>query len=91
MTKIDWRYMTRAMIIFVLALIVAVMMGIAGDRYQTAQLEKYDQSLSELHFTHKLYNNLVKDIDLIEQYRTLFNGYKASPGVRIFPGVVTCR
>ena len=78
MTKIDWRYMTRAMIIFVLALIVAVTMGIAGDRYQTAQLEKYDRSLSELRFTHKLYNNLVKDIDLIEQYRTLFNGYKSS-------------
>jgi hypothetical protein len=70
--------MTRAMIIFVLALIVAVAMGIAGDRYQTAQLEKYDRSLSELRFTHKLYNNLVKDIDLIEQYRTLFNGYKSS-------------
>ncbi len=78
MTKIDWRYMARAMIILVLTLIVAVMISIAGDQYQAAQQEKYDQSLSKLRFTHRLYNNLVKDIDLLEQYRTLFNGYKSS-------------
>lgn len=70
--------MARAMIIFALTLIIAVMMSVAGDRYQAAQQEKYDQSLSALRFTHKLYNNLVKDIDLLEQYRTLFNGYKSS-------------
>ena len=78
MIKIDWRYMARAIIIFVLTLVIAVMMSVAGDRYQAAQQEKYDQSLSTLRFTHKLYNNLVKDIDLLEQYRTLFNGYKSS-------------
>ncbi len=78
MIKIDWRYMARAMIIFVLTLVTAVMMGVAGDRYQAAQQEKYNQSLSALRFTHKLYNDLVKDIDLLEQYRTLFNGYKSS-------------
>jgi len=78
MIKIDLRYMARAMIIFVLTLVIAVAMSVAGDRYQAAQQEKYDQSLSALRFTHKLYNNLVKDIDLLEQYRTLFNGYKSS-------------
>ncbi len=78
MIKIDLRYMARAMIIFVLTLVIAVAMSVAGDRYQAAQQEKYDQSLSALRFTHKLYNNLVKDIDLLEQYRTLFNGYKSN-------------
>ncbi len=78
MIKLDWRYMARAMIIFALTLVIAAMMSVAGDRYQAAQQEKYDQSLSALRFTHNIYNNLVKDIDLLEQYRTLFNGYKAS-------------
>ncbi len=70
--------MARALIIFALTLVIAVMMSVAGNRYQAAQQEKYDQALSALRFTHKLYNNLVKDIDLLEQYRTLFNGYKSS-------------
>ena len=70
--------MARAMIILVLTLIVAVMISVAGDQYQAAQQEKYAQSLSRLRSTHRLYNNLVKDIDLIEQYRTLFNGYQSS-------------
>ena len=70
--------MARAMIIFVLTLVTAVMMVVAGDLYQAAQQEKYDQSLSALRFTHNIYNNLVKDIDLLEQYRTLFNGYQSS-------------
>jgi hypothetical protein len=78
MIKIDWRYMARAVIILVLTVIVAVMISVAGDQYQAAQQEKYAQSLSRLRFTHRLYNNLVKDIDLIEQYRTLFNGYQSS-------------
>ena len=78
MSKIDWRYLQQAIIVLILAVIVAVLMAIAADRYRTTQKNGYDQSLATLQSTYRDYNQLVNDIDLLEQYRTLFIGYKST-------------
>ena len=78
MSKIDWRYLQQAIIVFILAVIVAVLMAIAADRYQATQKNEYEQSLATLQSTYREYNGLVKDIDLLEQYRTLFIDYKST-------------
>ncbi len=51
---------------------------LAGWQYEKVQSEEYQKSLSTLQSTHSLYRNIVNDIDLLEQYRSLFNQYKAS-------------
>jgi len=78
MNKIDWQYLRQAMIIFVLAIIVAVLMGVTADRFRAAQQDKYQQSLAVLESTYRQYNGLVNDLDLLEQYRTLFIDYKST-------------
>jgi hypothetical protein len=78
MSKIDWRYLQQAIIVFVLAVIVAVLMAITADRFRAAQKKDYDQSLATLQSTYRDYSGLVNDIDLLEQYRTLFIGYKST-------------
>jgi len=78
MNNFDWRYLRQAMIIFIVAIVVAALMGIAADRFRAAQKEKYQQSLAVLESTYRKYNRLVNDIDLLEQYRTLFVDYKSS-------------
>ena len=78
MNKIDWRYLRQAIIIFTLSLIIAVLIGLAAERFRLAEVDKYQQSLAELRATYRSYNNLVNDIDLLEQYRTLYDDYKSS-------------
>ena len=78
MSKIDWRYLQQAIIIFILAVIVAVLMALAADRYRATQKSEYEQSLATLQSTYREYNKLVNDIDLLEQYRTLFIDYKST-------------
>lgn len=77
-SNIDWQYLRQAMILFVLAIIVAVLMIIAADRFRAAQQDRYQKSLAALQSTFQVYDRLVNDIDLLEQYRTLFNDYKSS-------------
>jgi len=50
----------------------------AGFQYESAQNENYDKAVETLRITHTRYINLVKDIDLLEQYRNLYGGYKSS-------------
>jgi hypothetical protein len=78
MSRIDWFYLKRPLIIFVAAILISVMLALAGDQYEKAQYEEYQKALSTLQSTHKLYRNIVNDIDLLEQYRNLYNRYKAS-------------
>jgi len=78
MNRIDWSYLRRPIILFLSALIFSVCIGYAAYFYETQQAEKYNQSMSTLRSTHNLYKNIVNDLDLLEQYRTLYSGYKAS-------------
>ena len=78
MNKIDWQYLRQAMILFVVAIVVAVLMGVTADRFRAAKQDNYKQSLATLESTYRQYNGLVKDIDLLDQYRTLFVEYKST-------------
>jgi len=78
MKNIDWLYIRQAMIIFVLAIIVAVLMAVSADRFRAAQEARYKQSLATLESTYRQYNGLVNDIDLLEQYRALYVDYKST-------------
>jgi hypothetical protein len=76
--SIDWRYLQQPLIIFILAVIVATSMAVVGYQYESAQIKKYDKAVETLRTTHTRYINMVKDIDLLEQYRNLYSGYKSS-------------
>lgn len=78
MNRIDWAYLKRPLIIFGAAILISVTLSLAGNQYEKAQYEEYQKALSTLQSTHKLYRNIINDIDLLEQYRNLYSRYKAS-------------
>lgn len=78
MNKVDWLYLRRPLLILGMAVLVSAALIVAGYYYETAQRAAYDKAVSELSSTHKRYTDLVRDLDLIEQYRNLFNEYKAA-------------
>jgi hypothetical protein len=78
MSNIDWLYLKRPFIIFLLALFVSTALVVVGYQFEKVQREAYQKSLSTLRTTHKIYSNIINDIDLLDQYRTLYRGFKAS-------------
>ncbi len=78
MIKVDWNYLRRPLIIFGVAVLIATGLTVAGLEYEQAQEVKYRGALSTLRSTHTGYRKLVNDLVLLEQYRTLYNGYKRS-------------
>ena len=78
MNKIDWFYLRRPLIIIVVAIVVSVAFALVGYHYEKTQHEEYQVALSTLRSTHKLYSNIINDIDLLDQYRNLYSEYKSS-------------
>ena len=76
--NIDWFYLRQPIIIFFVAMILAVALVLVGLQYERIQRDAYEDALSRLQSTHKIYRNIVNDIDLIDQYRSLYNEYKSS-------------
>ena len=78
MNKIDWFYLRRPIILLLAAIVVSAALVAVGYHYENAQHDEYQQAVSTLRSTHKLYRNIVNDIDLLDQYRNLYTGYRAS-------------
>ena len=78
MNKIDWFYLRRPLIILAVVIVVSAAVVVAGYQYEEAEHEDYQAALSTLRSTHKLYSGIVNDIDLLDQYRSLYSEYKSS-------------
>jgi len=78
MNNIDWNYLKNPIIFLTASLICAILLTLVGQQYEAAQLNKYNQAVSTLQTAHTRYLRLVNDIDLIDQYRNLYSGYKSS-------------
>ena len=78
MGKIDWFYLKRPIIVFFVMLLLSLVLAFAGYQYEQEHEEKYQQALSTLASTHRLYRSKVNDIDLLEQYRELYNEYRST-------------
>ena len=78
MIKIDWGYLRRPLVLFVGSIIISATLIVVSYRYEMAQRDAYESATSTLRSTHELYRNIVNDIDLLEQYRSLYGDYKAS-------------
>ena len=78
MNKIDWFYLRRPLIMIVVAILVSVAFALAGYHYEKAQRDEYQTAVSTLRSTHQLYSNIINDIDLLEQYRSLYSEYKST-------------
>ena len=78
MNKIDWFYLRRPLLLLLVSLILSALVAAAGLQYENSKQEDYDTAIATLRSTHQLYNNMVNDIDLLDQYRSLYSDYKAS-------------
>ncbi len=78
MGRIDWFYLRRPILLLLVAIVVSAALAFAGWQYESMQNEEYQEALAKLQSTHRVYRNIVNDIDLIDQYRSLYNEYKSS-------------
>lgn len=78
MSNIDWLYLKRPIIILMASIVVFVLLILAGFQYEKMQGEEYQEAVTTLRSTHKVYSNLVNDIDLLDQYRALYSEYKST-------------
>lgn len=78
MKSIDWFYLKRPIIIFVASVFISAVLVFAGYKFEKAKLDDYQQAMSTLRTTHRLFSNIINDIDLLDQYRNLYSGYRAS-------------
>jgi hypothetical protein len=76
--KIDFLFLKRTLIFFLVAVILSVALVYSGLQYEEAQIAAYQKGTASLSATHRKYKNLVKDIDLLEQYTVKYSDYKAS-------------
>ncbi len=76
--KIDFLFLKRTLIFFTVAVIFSVALVFSGWQYEDAQIEAYQKASASLRAMHTKYKNLVKDIDLLEQYTVKYSDYKAS-------------
>ena len=78
MSKIDWFYLRRPLIILAVVIVISAAIVVVGYQYEETQQEEYQAALSTLRSTHQLYSSMVNDIDLLDQYRSLYSEYKSS-------------
>lgn len=78
MANIDWHYLRRPIIVLMASILIAAGLVAAGYEFESRMDQQYQQSLGTLQSTHRLYSNMVNDIDLLEQYKTLYEGYRDS-------------
>jgi len=78
MNKIDWFYLRGPLIFFALTLILSIALAGVAQLYEKEQLKNYEQSISTLRSTYQLYQGIIEDIDLLEQYKNLYSGFRST-------------
>jgi hypothetical protein len=78
MSNIDWVFIKRPLIFFVVAVVLAAALIGGGMQYEQAAETEYSSAISSLRNAHSRYENMVNDIDLLEQYTKRFTEYKAT-------------
>ena len=78
MNRIDWFYLKGPIVMLLAAVLISAALAAAGYQFEKMQHEEYEKAVSTLRSTHRLYSSMVNDIDLLDQYRTLYNDYKSS-------------
>jgi hypothetical protein len=61
-----------------ISIVAGTVVAVVGQQYQMAQIKKYQSAVSALKTTHKRYADMVSDIELLDQYRNIYSGYKSS-------------
>ena len=78
MIKIDWFYLRGPLVFFASALILSIALALGAQLYEKEQLKNYEQSVSTLRSTFRSYKGIIEDIDLLEQYKNLYSGYRST-------------
>jgi hypothetical protein len=78
MSNIDWVFVKRPLIFFIVSVVLAAALIGGGMQFEQAAEAEYSSAISSLRNAHKRYENMVNDIDLLEQYTKRFTEYKAT-------------
>ena len=78
LNKIDWQFLKRPLIFFMVCLILLAAFVVLGQQYEQGKLDSYNSTKASLSRTHSTYNKLVQDLDLLQQYTQAYDEYKSS-------------
>lgn len=78
MSRIDWFYLKGPIIMLLASMLIFAVLVVGGYQYEKMQQEEYNEAVATLRSTHRVYSSMVNDIDLLDQYRTLYTDYKSS-------------
>lgn len=70
--------MRRTLIVVAISIAFSVAIVLFGFQFEADKYERYKKGESNLRTTHKLYKNIVNDIDLLEQFTVKYTDFKAS-------------
>ena len=76
--KIDWYFLKRTLVFLVIAVVLSGALVVLGMQFEDARYEEFKKGENNLRTTHRLYKNMVNDIDLLEQYTSKYSQFKAS-------------
>ena len=76
--NIDWLFLKRTLIVFVVSILLAIAFIVMGIEYERGKIENYQQAKSSLSTAHVKYKKLVEDIDLLAQYTIAYDEYKSN-------------
>lgn len=66
------------MVVLVISIAFSVTIVLLGFEFEADKYEEYKKGESNLRTTHRLYKNMVNDIDLLEQYTAKYTDFKTS-------------
>ena len=78
LNNIDWHFLKRPLIFFLVCLILLAVFIVSGQQFEKGKLDVYNNTNASLSRTHKNYNKLVEDLDLLLQYTQKYDSYKST-------------
>ncbi len=74
--KIDIQFLKRPLIFFAISLVLSLVFIVLGWQFQNSKNAEYIQAKSSLSSSHRVYKQLVEDLDLLDQYKKAYKEYK---------------
>ena len=78
LNNIDWQFLKRPLIFFLVCLTLFAAFVVSGLEFEAGKLGEYNYGKDSLSNTHRTYNKLVQDLDLLQQYTQKYDEYKNS-------------
>jgi hypothetical protein len=76
LNNVDWHFLSRALIILVIAIVLSAALLVFGWQYEQSKFKAYSTGKNQLQATHSKYERLVSELDLMKVFTERYSDYK---------------